>query len=154
MNPESKRTILIAGMGTSPAVLTNVVWALAHQTVPVIPDEVVVLMTKDGKESLRRALFEEGVWDEMLSDMRREKLDTDGKLVFGEASIRMIPDFHGTPWTRHRRFTRPSTRSTGGTGRARCSPLGTRLRSAWLARIASPACAAVTPKVWATARGR
>ena len=27
MNPEPKRTILIAGMGTSPAVQTNVVWA-------------------------------------------------------------------------------------------------------------------------------
>ena len=30
------RTILIAGMGTSPAVLTNVVWALAHQKKPVV----------------------------------------------------------------------------------------------------------------------
>ena len=26
-----KRQILVAGMGTSPAVLTNAVWALAHQ---------------------------------------------------------------------------------------------------------------------------
>ena len=26
----AKRKILIAGMGTSPAVLTNAVWALAH----------------------------------------------------------------------------------------------------------------------------
>ena len=26
-----KRTILIAGIGTSPAVLTETVWALAHQ---------------------------------------------------------------------------------------------------------------------------
>ena len=31
MNPESKRTILIASIGTSPRVLTNAVWALAHQ---------------------------------------------------------------------------------------------------------------------------
>ena len=36
---QSKRTILIAGMGTSPAVLTNAVWALAHQRAPVVPDE-------------------------------------------------------------------------------------------------------------------
>jgi CRISPR-associated protein (TIGR02584 family) len=90
-----RRFILIASIGTSPGVLTNVVWALAHQAVPVIPDEVVVLMTNDGKESLRRALFEEGVWDEMLSDMRREKLDIDGKLIFGETSIRSIPDVKG-----------------------------------------------------------
>ena len=26
-----KRQILVAGMGTSPAMLTNAVWALAHQ---------------------------------------------------------------------------------------------------------------------------
>ena len=32
----ANRTILIAGMGTSPAVLTNAVWALAHQKKPVV----------------------------------------------------------------------------------------------------------------------
>ena len=31
MNPESKRTILIASIGISPAVLTNAVWALAQE---------------------------------------------------------------------------------------------------------------------------
>ena len=34
MKSESKRKILVAGMGTSPAVLTNAVWALAHQKKP------------------------------------------------------------------------------------------------------------------------
>ena len=38
----ANRIILIAGMGTSPAVLTNVVWALAHQEKPVVSDEIVV----------------------------------------------------------------------------------------------------------------
>ena len=41
-----KRTILIAGMGTSPAVLTETVWALCHQKNPMVPDEIVVLVTK------------------------------------------------------------------------------------------------------------
>lgn len=42
MNHEqSKRTILIAGIGTSPAVLTETVWALAHQKMPVVPDEIL-----------------------------------------------------------------------------------------------------------------
>ena len=40
MNP-SKRIVLIAGMGTSPAVLTETVWALAHQAESVVPDETV-----------------------------------------------------------------------------------------------------------------
>ena len=30
-----KRQILVASMGTSPAVLTNAVWALAHQKKPI-----------------------------------------------------------------------------------------------------------------------
>ena len=50
----SKRTILIAGMGTSPAVLTETVWALAHQEQPVVPDEIVVITTKSGKDALRK----------------------------------------------------------------------------------------------------
>ncbi len=32
----AKRKILIASMGTSPAVLTNAVWALAHGEKPVV----------------------------------------------------------------------------------------------------------------------
>ena len=33
-----RRQILIASMGTSPAVLTNAVWALAHHKKPIVPD--------------------------------------------------------------------------------------------------------------------
>ena len=36
-----KKTVLVVGMGTSPAVMTETVWALAHQSEPVVPDEVV-----------------------------------------------------------------------------------------------------------------
>ena len=49
MKSESKRKILVAGMGISPAVLTNTVWALAHQKKPIVPDEIVVFITKNGK---------------------------------------------------------------------------------------------------------
>lgn len=50
-----KRTILIAGMGTSPAVLTETVWALCHQHKPTVPDEIVVLRVQynvGGREML------------------------------------------------------------------------------------------------------
>ena len=90
-----KRTILVAGMGTSPAVLTNAVWALAHAPKPVVPDEVVVLITKNGKGMLKRELIENGVWNEMLAELKREKIDIAGRLVFGETSIRSIPDACG-----------------------------------------------------------
>ena len=62
MKSESKRKILVAGMGTSPAVLTNAVWALAHQREPVVPDEIVVFITKNGKTLLKKELFGGGVW--------------------------------------------------------------------------------------------
>ena len=35
----AKRTILIAGMGTSPAVLTETVWALAQQSIVDVADK-------------------------------------------------------------------------------------------------------------------
>ena len=68
------RAILIAGMGTSPAVLTETVWALAHQEQPVVPDEIVVITTKSGKESLRKAIMSEtpSVWDRLKAALRKE----------------------------------------------------------------------------------
>lgn len=50
--------VLIALTGTSPAVLTETVWALAHQPgEPVIPDIIVVLTTTKGADELRKQLF-------------------------------------------------------------------------------------------------
>ena len=42
-------TILIAGIGTSPVVFTETEWALCHQKKPMVPDEIVVLVTKYAK---------------------------------------------------------------------------------------------------------
>ena len=91
----ARRKILIAGMGTSPAVLTNVVWALTHGEKPVVPDEIVVFITKNGKTLLKKELFDDGVWADMLKSLAREGIDIDGKLLFGETSIRSIPDVLG-----------------------------------------------------------
>ena len=70
-----KKIVLVVGMGTSPAVMTETVWALAHQKMPIVPDEIAVLITKNGKELLRRELIANGVWEEMLAEMKREKID-------------------------------------------------------------------------------
>ena len=90
-----KRQILVAGMGTSPAVLTNAVWALAHQREPVVPDEIVVFITKNGKTLLKKELFDDGVWADMLTCLAQEGVNVEGKLMFGETSIRSIPDAKG-----------------------------------------------------------
>ena len=57
LNPKSRRTILLAVSGMSPAILTETVWALAHETPPVIPDEVVVITTTRGATDLQAALL-------------------------------------------------------------------------------------------------
>jgi CRISPR-associated protein (TIGR02584 family) len=63
----AKRTILVAGMGTSPAVLTETVWALARQEHSVVPDEVVMITTKSGKDALRTAVMSgtPSVWERL-----------------------------------------------------------------------------------------
>lgn len=92
---QHKRIILVSAMGTSPAVLTNTVWGLAHQKHSIVPDEIVVFITKSGKDLLIQRLFDDGVWNEMRSNLKREKIEIDGKLVFGATSIRVIPDAEG-----------------------------------------------------------
>lgn len=57
---QNPRIVLLAVSGTSPAILTETVWALAHPPAgqePVIPDEVVVLTTTRGAEDLQRDLL-------------------------------------------------------------------------------------------------
>lgn len=93
--PQHKRIILVSVMGISPAVLTNTVWGLAHQKPSIVPDEIVVFITKRGKEILPQKLFDEGIWNAMRSNLKREKIEVEGKLIFGATSIRAIPDAEG-----------------------------------------------------------
>jgi CRISPR-associated protein (TIGR02584 family) len=89
-----KRVILIATMGSSPAVLTETVWALAHLKEPVVPDEIVVLSARNSVDKMRRELLNGNnpVWEKLLLRLRKDKIDIDGKLIFGPMSIHVIPD--------------------------------------------------------------
>ena len=94
---KEKRTILVVGMGTSPAVLTETVWALAHQEQPVVPDEIEVITTSSGKSALQQAILEgaPSVMDRLKAALQKEKIDIDGRLVFGRTLIKVIPDADG-----------------------------------------------------------
>lgn len=90
-----QRIILVAVLGTSPAVLTETVWALAHLEKPVVPDEVVVLTTLDGEAALKAQLFGAGNgWQRLLKTLAKEGLDIGGRLLFGETqqSVRLLSD--------------------------------------------------------------
>lgn len=93
----NKRTVLITSMGMSPSVLTETVWSLAHQPSPIIPDEIVVIVAKNAADKIRNELLngENPVWNRLLASFRKEKLEIDGKLAFGAASIHIIPDAQG-----------------------------------------------------------
>ena len=85
---KDKSIILISVVGTSPAVLTETVWALAHQKKPVVPDEIVVITTKRGRESIENMLFGENKgWERLKTALASEKIKINKKLLFGLGSI-------------------------------------------------------------------
>jgi CRISPR-associated protein (TIGR02584 family) len=93
MGDSSKKTILIAGVGLSPAVLTNTVWALAHEEDPVIPDEVVAITTITGNKCIREQLLQSDAWWHMHALLAAEGLAVKGKLSFGASdTIKVIGD--------------------------------------------------------------
>lgn len=51
------RTVLIAVLGSSPAVLTETLWALAQENPPTFPDEIAVVTTTHGEATLRQELL-------------------------------------------------------------------------------------------------
>lgn len=93
-----KRIVLIAGIGNSPQVLTEMVWEMAHLAKPIVPDEIVALAAKSSAEKLKRELLDGGeksLWAGLLAALKREKIDSAGKLRFGMASIAVLPDAGG-----------------------------------------------------------
>lgn len=57
MKSNGERTVLFAVVGTSPAVVTETIWALAASSPPIVVDEVFIVTTTIGEGSLRRALL-------------------------------------------------------------------------------------------------
>lgn len=66
--PGTPQVVLLAVTGMTPAVLTETVWALAHERPRVIPHRVVVVTTKHGHARLEQELFspvaqgKQGLW--------------------------------------------------------------------------------------------
>lgn len=93
MGNDTQKTILVAGVGLSPAVLTNTVWALAHEKIPVIPDEVVAITTVSGRQCIAEQLIASNDWNRLSQALEKEGLEIAGKLAFGASdSIRILGD--------------------------------------------------------------
>jgi CRISPR-associated protein (TIGR02584 family) len=93
MEQQSNRKILIAVTGTSPAILTETVWALAQGDTPWIPDQVVAITTRTGKVAIEKLLLEGSGWEQLRLVLAKKELSVDGRLAFGASdSIRVIGD--------------------------------------------------------------
>ena len=93
MGNTRRKIILVAGVGLSPAVLTNTVWALAHEPTPVIPDEVVVVTTLTGRRCIEDQLLSSKGWRTLIQFLESNGHDIQDKLIFGATdSIRILDD--------------------------------------------------------------
>ena len=90
--------VLLSVTGQSPAVLTETVWALAQEKPVIIPHRVVVITTKDGRDTLIKDLLsppEDCVWDQLRVRLEGLGHDLTGRLQFGSTAhdIRVITQF-------------------------------------------------------------
>lgn len=74
---QKDRVVLLSTIGTSPAVLTETIWALAQLEEPIIPDEVVVVTTGKGAQELKKQLFSsdgESTWEGLKKALAKKKV--------------------------------------------------------------------------------
>jgi len=89
--------ILISLCGTSPAVITETIWALAMEDVEnpaeaELPHRVIVLTTTLGAQSIREQLLTspkdgvEPIWAQLRKSLKDEGFNLEGRLIFGDTS--------------------------------------------------------------------
>lgn len=90
---QERKIALVAILGVTPSVLSEAVWALAHQEQPVIPNEILVLTTGTGERKLRETLGVHracgGVWNDLKKNLVAEGHDLEEKLI---VKVRLFED--------------------------------------------------------------
>lgn len=98
LNSQSE-TILLAVTGMSPGILTETVWALAHEAEPVVPARLIALTTVEGRRRIAEQLFApcprfggQSPWDTLRATLATAGHDLTGRLRFGATAddIRII----------------------------------------------------------------
>lgn len=81
--------VLLAVTGMSPAILTETIWALAHETEPVIPARVIVVTTSDGRKQIDQLFIPnpdfagQTPWDALRTALQAKGHNLTGRLRFG-----------------------------------------------------------------------
>jgi CRISPR-associated protein (TIGR02584 family) len=86
------KTVLVSLVGTTPAVLTETVWALATGEDPIVPDEIIAITTAPGATLLKRLLFTDGHWRGLKEALKAKGIDRVDGIRFGNTgeSIRIF----------------------------------------------------------------
>jgi CRISPR-associated protein (TIGR02584 family) len=94
MTQAAQQVVFLCLVGTTPAVLTETVYALANQDEALIPDRLVAVTTSTGKKLLIEKLFDGGHWEALKTSLRVAGQKVEGKLLFGPVadSIRVFPN--------------------------------------------------------------
>lgn len=96
---EAQAPVLLAVTGMSPAVLTETIWALAHEPEPVVPSRIIVLTTTEGRQRMKERLFQPSKvlggrtpWLALREALEAEGHDLTNRLRFGATpdDIRVI----------------------------------------------------------------
>jgi len=93
-NAHCRSPVLVALGGTSPAVLTETLYALAREQEPVFPERIIVITTSRGRKLFETFFFDNGTWLEFKNTMKKQYGNAvDNKLRFGpiDDCIRVIP---------------------------------------------------------------
>lgn len=87
-----KKTVLIILCGMTPAVITETVYTLWHESAATVPDEVIVITTTTGAQCIKHELLDSGLWQRLRSELGLNE----HKIRFGSAShyIKIIPSGH------------------------------------------------------------
>ncbi len=98
-NVEDRRTVLIAVLGSTPAVLTETVWCLAREPKPIVPDSVIVITTTRGAATLTDQLLTaradwEGrnVWQALRASVLGARHAEDPRLMMHPPVVIGVPD--------------------------------------------------------------
>lgn len=90
MSVDAQEVVLVLVLGTSPAILTETVWALAQQVPAVVPNRLEVWTTTKGRETFEAQVMATGVWKQLLETLKAQQIPIEGKLKFGEDSWKIF----------------------------------------------------------------
>ncbi|VVM05371.1 CRISPR-associated ring nuclease Csm6 [Methylacidimicrobium tartarophylax] len=90
----SKEIVLLAVTGMAPAVVTETLWALAHENPPTIPHRIRILTTTAGKRCAEEALFLPSaafggrpVWEALRQSLLRGRAQRGPRLILDEIRV-------------------------------------------------------------------